>query len=189
MRHLCKGVQTVNEINHRQIMGIPFIGIITSELGLVDEVCDAFRPSLGCRQAAFEAVPFDQSDYYEPEMGGGLMRTWVCFEKLVDQTGLISLKHEAVKIEGRFLNEKGGRRINIDPGLLTLNNLILTTHKYSAHRLYLGDQVFAEITLLYQNRFFQPLPWTYQDYQLKSVLEFFAKVRNENKIRLNTGGG
>ncbi len=173
--------------DRQQISGIPFVGIITADLDLVEKVTEAMSPRLGKSRSSFTPMPFIQSDYYRSEMGDNLMRTWLSFEKILGQDELIWYKLEAMDIEARFLNERGGRKVNVDPGLLTLNNLILTTRKNAGHRIYLGDGVFVELTLVYQSKRFQPLPWTYPDYQQPDVLIFFGDLRNELKSQLRSG--
>ena len=54
---------------------------------------------------------------------------------------------------------------------------MLATVMNRAHRIYLGQGVFAEVTLLYQKRAFQPLPWTYPDYATVAARTFFEQVR------------
>jgi len=41
---------------------------------------------------------------------------------------------------------------------------VLATTKDNAHRIYLGQGIYAEVTLIYRGRRFCPLPWTYPDY-------------------------
>jgi hypothetical protein len=80
-------------------------------------------------------------------------------------------------IEVKYRNEEGGRTVNIDPGLLSLSSLILASTKNYAHRIYLGQGIYAEITLIYKNHRFNALDWTYPDYQEDSALEFFQRAR------------
>jgi hypothetical protein len=56
----------------------------------------------------------------------------------------------------------GKRRVNIDPGYLARAHLILATGKGYTHRPYLRDGIYADLTLVFQQGGFQPLPWTYR---------------------------
>lgn len=132
-----------------------------------------------------ETINFNFTDYYTVEMGKNLKRKWVGFEKLIEQENLKDIKKETMKIENEFKREDGTRRVNIDPGYLTLSKLILASTKNYSHRIYLGDGVFAEVTLIYKNREFHPLDWTYPDY--KENRKFFESMRDnlppeENRI-------
>ena len=76
----------------------------------------------------------------------------------------------------------GNRRINLDPGTLSLANLILATCKDRSHRIPLKDGIYGETTLIYQDHDFQRLPWTYADYssdEVRSVLRSFRSRYRE----------
>lgn len=90
------------------------------------------------------------------------------------------IKTEANKIENNFL-EHGKRRINIDPGLITLENICLVTTKPYTHRIYLGKGIWSEITLIYKGESYQKLEWTYPDYGSKELIEFFNGIREQYK--------
>lgn len=109
-------------------------------------------------------IPFSFTDYYQREMGP-LMRTFVAFETLRSPGELASFKIAANTIEDRRRREDGRRRVNIDPGYLGLPQLVLASTKHFAHRIYLDRGIYAEVTLVFQERSFQSLPWTYPDYQ------------------------
>ncbi len=131
-------------------------------------------------------LSFNQTDYYRPEFGTNLVRRFYCFKKLIPQNYLKSVKVHAHKLE--YQNSIDGRRkFNIDPGLLTLERLILATGKNYAHRIYLGEGVFADLTLIFKQGSFRPLQWTYPDYASPESIEFWNGVRrlylNELKER------
>jgi hypothetical protein len=123
---------------------------------------------------------FDQTRYYEPTMGPGLRKQLWAFERLIDPADLPAIKHSTNALEQAFATESPRpepRPINLDPGYLTLAKLVLATTKDQAHRLYLRDGIFAEITLQFRDGRFQPWPWTYADYRLPEVLAFLAEAR------------
>ncbi len=126
------------------------------------------------------------SRYYEKEMGKDLFRCWVCHQPIIDPGDLIRVKKCTVAIEGKLRDRAGKRPLNLDPGILTLHNFVLTTHKDYAHRIYLGQGVYAEVTLIYHQGKFQPLPWTYPDYKTEIALHFLTECRN---FLLNTRQG
>jgi hypothetical protein len=121
-------------------------------------------------------MPFDYTSYYESEFGTGLQRQFVGFVRVVNQDSLVDIKHVTNKLEHEF-GTGGRRRVNIDPGILTAERLVLATGKNFTHRVYLGRGVFADLTLIYQKNSFRPLPWTYPDYAAPGMIAFWNTVR------------
>lgn len=130
-------------------------------------------------------TPFTHTAYYGKEMGDRLMRQWFAFDILVDPATLSAMKHISNEIEQQFSSEQGSRSFNIDPGLISLNNLILASTKNFAHRIYLGQGIYAEVTLIYRDKQFQALGWTYPDYRETAALKFFNEVRSYLKKKLD----
>ena len=135
-----------------------------------------------------DAIKFSHTTYYNDEMGSNLMRQLCAFDRLVSPDILARLKIMTNAIEMKYCNEQGGRTINIDPGLLSLSSLILASTKNYAHRIYLGQGIYAEITLIYKKHRFNPLDWTYPDYQEDSALEFFKRARDILQEQLAASG-
>lgn len=123
-------------------------------------------------------LSFEYTDYYAGEMGLRLKRRFASFQDLVDPESLPDIKCFTNEIEEAFASGEK-RRINIDPGYLTEFHLILATGKRYAHRPYLRRGIYADLTLIYRDRSFQPLEWTYPDYagpEMKAILD---KIRNK----------
>ena len=121
---------------------------------------------------------FSFTDYYDAEMGGRPVRYLLLFRDLVDPSALADFKTLTNAIEKDFAFDDGRRRVNLDPGLLSLSSFILATCKDRSHRIPLKDGIYAETTLIYQDRDFQRLPWTYADYssdEIKAVLRGFRE--------------
>jgi hypothetical protein len=129
-------------------------------------------------------IPFKHTEYYADEMGDDLLRQWIAFGNLILPDALVDLKHKTNEIEKNYLNKKGGRMINIDPGVVSLSNLILASTKDYSHRIYLGKGIYAEVTLIYRQRQFTSLEWTYPDYREETALGFFTKAREVLKQKL-----
>ncbi|MBU3958775.1 MAG: DUF4416 family protein, partial [Candidatus Omnitrophica bacterium] len=75
------------------------------------------------------------------------------------------------------LSSAESRRINIDPGYLTLAKLILATTKDYRHRIYLRKGIYAEVTLSYQGKTFCPWEWTFADYKTVEYIDIFNRIR------------
>jgi hypothetical protein len=156
---------------------LALIGLISGRDFDLVAIAPEVTARLGEASVRSEAVPFDQTDYYGPEMGGGLVRQWWVFDAPVMPDALSGLKIWSNAVEEKNQNEKNGRRVNIDPGLITLNSLILASTKNYSHRIYLGQGIYAETTLIYRHNRFQPLEWTYPDYKTEAALAFFGQAR------------
>ena len=129
---------------------------------------------------------FDKTDYYRDEMGDPLVRRIVVGGRLVERDSLPAIKVTAESIEGEFA--AGGRRtVNIDPGILTEENVVLATGKNFSHRIYLGNGVFADLTLVFRRGEYRALPWTYPDYASDEIRSFFREVR-ESVLRQGRRG-
>jgi hypothetical protein len=82
------------------------------------------------------------------------------------------------RLEERF--SLGGRRpVNLDPGYVAKERLVLATGKNYTHRLYLEHGIYGDLTLLYSRGGFQPLPWSYPDYAQGEVPELLGQVRRK----------
>ncbi len=163
---------------------LPVVGLIFIEGFSIDPILAELKNDMGDVMLKSEALPFTHTHYYNREMGERLTREWLVFEKLLVPDVIIQLKHRTNEIEKGHLNEKGGRKVNIDPGLLSLSNLVLASTKSYSHRIYLGRGIYGEVTLIYKNHQFHPLEWTYPDYREKRALDFFGEARKVLKNRL-----
>jgi hypothetical protein len=126
-------------------------------------------------------IAFDYTDYYFPEMGKPLWRKFISFTKLIPPDDIAEIKSYTNRLEKKFSQKKKNllcRKINLDPGYINAAKLVLATTKDYSHRIYLKKGIYAEVTLSYFNKKFNPWPWTYPDYQSKEYQGFFAKVRS-----------
>ncbi len=135
------------------------------------------------------SLPFVHTRYYEQEFGTDLKRKFLSFGELIRSEKLARIKIITNKIE-RNLAVSGKRRINIDPGILSLGKVILATTKDYRHRVHLSKGIYAEVTLYYQNKSFQPWEWTYPDYRTPEYIQIFNYIRSvysrqiqENSLR------
>ncbi len=132
--------------------------------------------------------PFTATDYYTPEMGPGLGRLLVAFLHLADPAQLAQWKVFTNGIEER-LSLDGRRLVNLDPGYLTRERLVLATGKNFSHRLYLGGGIYGDLTLIYAQGAFQPLAWTFPDYTRGPLPELLLLVRKKYLWQLKLMGG
>ena len=155
------------------------VGLLSSDQNLLAQTHSALVEGFGTISAKSPEIPFNFTDYYEKEMGPGLIRQWVGFQGLVEPDQLYDFKGRTGLLEKRFRGPDGKRRVNLDPGMLTLHNLVLASTKGFAHRIYMREGIFAELTLVFQSGKFQPLAWTYPDYQTPVCQEFLMRCRRD----------
>lgn len=151
------------------------VGLLAPDETLLAAAEAALAADFGPVTRHSATIPFDFSDYYTVEMGPGLLRRWTA-HGLVEPGRLAILKRTAGRIEARFERD-GRRRVNLDPGLLSLHSLVLATTKDFAHRIYLSDGIFAEVTLLYRAGRYESLDWTYPDYRTDACHAFLHDCR------------
>lgn len=123
---------------------------------------------------------FPMQNYYAKEMGDSLEREIYVFETPVAREALIKAKQLCMSIENE-LSRDGKRTINMDPGLISLEQLTLISTKPFSHRIYLGNNLYGDLTYLYQNNKYNCLAWTYPDYKDQEVIEFFETIRKKLK--------
>ncbi len=131
-----------------------------------------------------EAFMFDMTEYYTAEMGPDLRKIFYCFERLIDPIELAGIKLMANDIELTYAADGSDglrRRINIDPGYVTLSKLVLASTKDYSHRIYIGKHIYAETTLRYEGGSFYAIDTTYPDYKTPLVLDFMGRAREHLK--------
>lgn len=124
--------------------------------------------------------PFDYTTYYNAEMGDGIRRLYIIFKETVLGDNLSEIKLLTNRLESERKSATG-RSVNIDPGLLSINHVILATTKHAGHRIPLQNGIYAELTLHYSKGSFRPMPWTYPDYRSELTLHFLNGARRELK--------
>jgi hypothetical protein len=143
---------------------------------------------------ALASPPFDfhHTAYYEPTMGRCLRKVLLAFRELVPADALPAVKLHTNDLEAELAATKSykePRPLNLDPGALSLGKFLLATTKDQAHRVYLRDGIFAEVTLRFEAGAFEPWPWTYADYREPAVRDFLRQARDIYKDRLREVGG
>jgi hypothetical protein len=163
------------------------IGLFMQDKALIEQLTAALCASYGPLDLVSAWMPFDYTAYYEPEMGAHLARRMLVFKDLIRQDDLPAIKLTTNRLEENYA-EGGRRRVNIDPGYLVLERLVLASGKNFSHRIYLGEGIYADLTLVYQHGGFQKLPWTYPDYADQPMLTFLQQVRRKYAVDLKQSG-
>ncbi|MCF7798226.1 MAG: DUF4416 family protein [Lentisphaeria bacterium] len=149
---------------------------------------DLLTEKWGVVEFSTEIFPVDEiTQYYRPEMGTGLVKQFLSFENLQSVADMNQSKFRTAQLEDEY-RQDGKRSINLDPGYLTLDKLVLYTTKNFTHRIFIERGVFAEITLTYTRSGWRTHSWTYPDYQTDAALAFFTRVRQSLYYALQAGG-
>lgn len=152
--------------------------VISAHRALLDEGILQLAQRHGKPDYISDIMPFNYTDYYTREMGTGLTRRMVSFETLISPSDLPDIKNNTNEIEAlHTLDNK--RNINIDPGYISAGHLLLATGKPYAHRPYLRDGIYGDITLIYRDLSFQSQEWTYPDYGNPSMIAILTKIREK----------
>lgn len=136
-------------------------------------------------------LPFDHTDYYDDELGspeaGELARRILGFERLVPLDGLVAVKLATNVDEFNFARPDNTRRVNLDPGLITLERFVLASGKNFTHRVYLGQGIWADLTLIYNRKTgWVVLPWTFPDYATEDMKRRLTELRALYKTTVET---
>jgi len=135
--------------------------------------------------------PFNFTDYYKEEIGENLIQKLFSFSTLIRQDKLAEIKIVTNGFENNFKNGNiknnithHKRKINIDPGYITLNKYILASTKNGPSRIYLNQGIYAEITLRFINKSFVPCEFTYPNYKTNEYINFLNSIRQKYKLQL-----
>jgi hypothetical protein len=162
-------------------------GMISTSAELCEQAEQRLVEQFGPVDVHGRTIPFDFTDYYRPQMGETLIRRFIAFRDLVDPGILAEVKCQTNQMEDDFAAAQHvvPRPINLDPGYLALSRLILASMKDFAHRIYLGNGVYAEVTLQYRDGW-QALPWTFPDYASGRYDDFLTAARHALRKQLHT---
>jgi hypothetical protein len=136
-----------------------------------------------------ESPRFDflETNYYDATMGPGLKKVFWTFSQAFDPADLPAVKLMTNRWEEEYAAMAGHaepRPLNLDPGYLTLGKLILASTKDFAHRIYLSQGIYAEVTLQYRHHRWEHHQYTFPDYRRADYQKFFSECRDVLHERL-----
>jgi hypothetical protein len=165
-----------------------FVGVLVSDAKFIPEIETRLTAAYGPVDHRSPVIPFTFTSYYTSEMGESIERLFFSFERLIEADQLPEIKRQTNRIEEEMapLQQSVKRPVNLDPGYLEQAKVILASTKNFYHRIYLGNGIFAEVTMHFKNNTYQFFPWTYPDYQSNAYQEFFLKLRQIYRSKLRT---
>ena len=109
---------------------------------------------------------FDKTDYYTPEMGDGLYRGVLSFEKCIPAETIAQEKARSNEFELAFANAGSEHRcVNVDIGYMDLDKVVLPSYKRGPFKLYAGEGVWLDMLLTYAKGEFHPTAWAFDDFK------------------------
>jgi hypothetical protein len=163
------------------------IGLLAGDPEILKQAQLRLQERFGPEEEILAPIPFTWTNYYADELGKAPLRAFVSYETLVAREGMAAIKRWTNELEAEFSRE-GKRPINIDPGYMTLGQFFLATTKDQRHRVYVGDGIFIEVTLYFENGAWCPFPWTYPDYRSEEYKPWFLAARSKLAYQMRNGG-
>ena len=148
--------------------------------GVLEELEARFGPADGVS----EEFAFDETGYYDEELGTPITRRIIEFETLRSLDELADIKLFTNSLESRS-GSAGKRLFNLDPGFISMQSLVLATGKSFSHRIYLKDGIWADLTMIWQKKQWVEFPWTFPDYAGEAMKSRLTKLRLSYKTKLN----
>jgi hypothetical protein len=167
-----------------------FIGVLTSIPSLLPEVEDRLASMFGTVDLRSDLFAFDQTHYYDREMGSPIHRRFIGFSALIGPSEIAGIKVRTNSLEFTLAQEHNDilRPVNLDPGYLEQSKVVLASTKNFFHRILISDGIYGEVTLHYQARKWHNFPWTFPDYRLAEYQQFFSALRTLYRKQLSDAG-
>lgn len=161
----------------------PIFGILAASVELLQAAHTALNEQFGVVELTSEPERWTVSSYYCREMGEEIWRQYVALSELMAPGELPAWKITANALEQRWVGERG-RAVNLDPGYVAFDKVVLASTKDAAHRVYVGRGIYAEATLRFVRGSFEPWPYSYRDYASPQALGFFNRVRERYRRQI-----
>ena len=158
--------------------GALLVSVLARDPETALSVCPRLEAEFGPIDFSSFWLPFAHSRYYQAEMGTPLGRFIFFFVRPLARERLVAAKLCCDLLESELAGP-AGRRVNLDPGYLALEHLILASTKAVPHRPYLGSGIYADLALVFECGNYIPLRWSYPDYASDYVRALCGAVRDK----------
>lgn len=163
------------------------IAVLYSDEDLLTVARNRLIEKFGPLDFTSQNFPFELTDYYVPEMGAPIVRRFWGFAQLISPDALARVKLATNALENELAVD-GKRRVNLDPGYLDPDKLVLASAKYNGQKIYLADGIWADLTLHYEKGHFTAYPWSFADFRRGEYEKTFLRLREIYKAQLKRGG-
>jgi hypothetical protein len=154
-----------------------FVVTIHSELQAVQRAIDELKKTWGGVDYTSPDYPFVCTDYYENEMGAGLLRRFYSFRELIPPDRIVEVKLDSNRIEDE-LAQDGKRTVNLDPGYIDTYKVVLPSMKFGGQKVYLREGVYADMTLVMYKGKWQSFAWGFPDFKSGSYDSVLSHIRS-----------
>ena len=158
------------------------IGILAADENALNTAREKIAAEFGKADSTSPIFPFDKTEYYKDQTGANILRQFVTIQELIKPDRLAQIKHKTNQIEqelAEILQSPHPRPVNLDPGYMEPSKLVLASTKNFAHRIYIGDNMYAEITLRFDKGRWADYPHTFPDFKDSQYHDFLSKARNK----------
>lgn len=159
-----------------------FVGVLYSDEEKLSRGRGRLESLYGRVDYQSEPSPFTVTDYYEEEMGKGICRLFLSFPSLISPEEIVRIKLKTNQIEEDLALE-GKRRVNLDPGYMDYNKVVLASKKYNGQKIYLNSGIYADLTLYYEKGRFHPYSWSFPDFKSGQYNPTFLRMREFYKAQ------
>ena len=167
---------------------VPLVAILYGNASAYKVAREQLLKMLGDIEFESEVYDFCATDYYTESMGPTIKRVFLAFSEPTPPECMVRWKHATNELESELAAQfGGGRPINLDPGYITSAKLVLASTKDFAHRIYLADSIYAEVTLLFRRGEWISHDYTFPEYREKTYHDFFSRVRARHVERFRQG--
>ncbi len=158
------------------------VGVLAADEDSLSAAVTAVQNRFGHADFVSEVWPFYQTDYYRDQTGVSILRQFVSIEALIDPGELCRIKHATNEMEehlAKKLSKPVPRPVNLDPGLIEPSKLVLASTKNFSHRIYIGEGMYAELTLSYVKGKWESFSYTFPDYKQERYHGFLSRAREK----------
>ena len=162
-----------------------FIGALYSRAHLLVQAKKLCAHRIAPLDMESASYPFEDTHYYDEEMGAGQQRHFFSFARLMSPGRLAALKIICNEIEDA-LAVNGKRKVNLDVGYMDFHKLVLASAKYNGQKVYLDLGIYADTTLVFESGAFRALENTFPDFSSSTYHSDFLRFRQRYKELLKT---
>lgn len=153
-----------------------FIGILYNNTDLLERALHLITTKFGEIDYRSPAFEFTITDYYKEEIGWPIHRKFISLKKLINPGEIARIKIATNQIEEQMA-VAGKRKVNLDPGYMDYNKVILASAKYNSQKIYLDLGIYADPTLWYEKGEFKPYPFAFPDFKTDLYNTTFLHIR------------
>ncbi|MEN6384023.1 MAG: DUF4416 family protein [Phycisphaerales bacterium] len=157
------------------------IGILAADEKSLAAAMDMIKAKFGASDLESPVWPFTHTKYYEKETGQAIVKKFVTIEKLISPDQLAKIKLKTNKMEEKLAKKftSFSRPVNLDPGYIEPSKLVLASTKNFSHRIYIGKNIWAEVTLIFHKGKWVSFDYTFPDHKEDRYHGFFSQVREK----------